>query len=144
MNEASVWTTDSDTMESCWNESSWPVKNVITNHLSGVDTWWRGPNSRHPVPGLPLNSKYILLEQGVFSSYGQVRDSKHRVHIFHFQHFAFFFTNQSTQSFMHLIKGLKFHISFTLGGQICCMMHDKWWHLSKRVSLISLQLLNIH
>lgn len=105
-------------MEHCWNESFPPVKNVITNHLSGTDTWRRGPNSRRPVPGLPLNSHYILLEQGVFSSYGWVRRS------------------QSTQSFMRLFKGLKFHISFTLGGQICCMMHVKGWHLSKQMSVL--------
>lgn len=42
---------------------------------------------------------------------GKVRVPKHRV-----LHFCF--TNQSTRSFMHLI---------------CCVMHVKWWHLSKYV-----------
>lgn len=43
-------------------------------------------------------------------------------------HFTFFLTYRP---FMHLFEGLKFHISFTLGGQMCCIMHVKWWLLSK-------------
>lgn len=124
MNEASVWTTE---LERCWNESSWPVKNVITNCLSGMDTWWRGPNSRRPVTGLPLNGQCILLEQGAFYSYGRVKASKHRVLLFYF----FFQTSQHNHSCFYFTSALH------LGGQICCMMHVKWWHLSKQVRLWS-------
>lgn len=60
----------------------------------------------------------------------------HGVHTFPFLHFKFFLKNQSTRSFMHLFKGLKFHITFTLGGEICCTMNVKWWHLSKQMCVL--------